>query len=316
MNSFVLAFVAALAASASLDVLAAFASLNSLDSPVGDDPVRALDFTAVLTRLDAFALDFTVALTRLDAFALDFTVAAFVSLDSLDAFARFDSLDALTGLDALEALACLDPLDCFPGLDALDTLHTFAAKIAVLLLKFRILERHVAVMSRVELPVLVTSEIDLVEFAVEHGVGLDRRKASISPIVVVIQRRPHEERRSEPERRPDGPPRRIPEEWRVCRRPVAAAVNDQWIIDRNVNVIRLRRFDDDVFGRPHVARAWRRGDPSDPLLLARLQIAGRFCLAAQRLNCILYVVWLSQKGLAELVGPVQLIVHHRKHLRD
>jgi hypothetical protein len=25
---------------------------------------------------------------------------------------------------------------------------------------------------------------------------------------------------------------------------------------------------------------------------------------------------LSQKGLAELLGPVQLFVHHRQHLRD
>jgi hypothetical protein len=30
----------------------------------------------------------------------------------------------------------------------------------------------------------------------------------------------------------------------------------------------------------------------------------------------LYVVGLSQKGLPELLGPVQLFVHHRQHLRD
>ena len=170
MNSFD-AFSATLHASARLYVLRAFASLNSLEFLVGgSDPVNALAFAAALTRLDAF-----------------------VSLDSLDALARFDSLDALTGLDALEALACLDPLDCFPRLDAPDTLHAFAAHIAELLLKLRILELHVTVMSWVKFPVLelATAGIfDLIKLAVEHGVGLDRRKAAISPIVVVIQRGP------------------------------------------------------------------------------------------------------------------------------
>ena len=190
------ALITALHASARLYVLRAFASLNSLEFLVGGgDSVNALAFAVALTLLDAF-----------------------VSLDALDALARFDSLDALAGLDALEALACLDPLDCFSGLDALDTLHTFAAHIAELLLKLRILELHIAVMSWVKFPVLELATagiVDLIKLAVEHGVGLDRRKASVSPIVMVPQRRPDEERRSEPECWPDRPPRRIPEEWRV-----------------------------------------------------------------------------------------------------
>ena len=137
-----------------------------------------------------------------------------------------------------------------------------------------------------------------------------------SPIVVAPQCRPDEECRPEPERRADGPPGRIPEEWHVFRRPEADTEDDRRILDWNVNVIRLDRLDHDVRRRPHIARARCRRDPPDPLLLARLQIAGSLCLVAQRLNRPLYVVGLGQKSLAELLGPVQSIVHHRQHLRD
>src|SRR5262245_66422983 len=174
-------------------------------------------------------------------------------------------------------------------------------------------------MSRVELPVLklpATSDVDSIEFAVKDSVGLDRPVPSVSPIVAVPQRRPDKSRRrGEPDYGADSPPTRIPVERCICRRPVTNTVDDHGIIDRDINVFRLDRLDDDVFGRPYIATAWRRRDSPDLLLFARLEIAALICLGAQRLNCVLYVVGLSQKGLAELLGPIQLIVHHREHLR-
>lgn len=47
----------------------------------------------------------------------------------------------------------------------------------------------------------------------------------------------------------------------------------------------------------------------------RLQIAGSLRLGAQLLNRIEHVLLLGQKRVAELLGPVQLIVHHLKRLR-
>src|SRR5262245_35174849 len=173
-------------------------------------------------------------------------------------------------------------------------------------------------MSRVELPVLelpAASDVDSVELAVKNSVGLDRPVPSVSPIVAVPQRRPDKSRRrGEPDYGTDSPPTRIPVERCICRRPVAGTIDDHRIIDRDINVIRLDRLDDDVFGRPYIARAWRRRDPPDLLLLARFEIARSVCLGAQRLNRVLYVVGLSQEGLTELLGPVQLLVHHCQNL--
>src|SRR5262245_11277170 len=175
-------------------------------------------------------------------------------------------------------------------------------------------------MSRVELPVLElpdASDVDPVELAVKYSVGLDRAVPSVSPIVAVPQRRPDKSRRrGEPDYGTDSPPTRIPIKRCICRRPITNTVDGHGIIDRDINVIRLDRLDDDVFGRPHIARAWRRRDSPDLLLLARFEIAGFVCLGTQCLNCVLDVVRLSQKGLTELLGPVELFVHHREDLRD
>ena len=166
------------------------------------------------------------------------------------------------------------------GLDALDASCT---DIAELPLQIRVLERHIGAMSRVEPPVLElppTGDVDLVEPAVKGSVGLDRGVTSVSPIVVVPQRRPDKGCHAEPDYGADTPPTRIPEEWCICWRPVTGTIDDHRIIDRDINVIRLDRLDDDVFGRPNIARAWRRRDPPDPLLLARLEIACSVCLGA------------------------------------
>ena len=203
------------------------------------------------------------------------------------------------------------------GLDALDASCT--ADIAELPLQIRVLERHIGAMRRVEPPVLElppTGDVDSVEPAVKGSVGLDRGVTPVSPIVVVPQRRPDKGCRAEPDYGADRPPWWMPEEWHVCRRPIIGTVYDHRIVDRDVNVIRFNWFDDDVFGWPCIAGAWGRRDPPDFLLLTRLEIAGLICPGAQGLNRVLDVVGLSQKGLAELLGPVQLIVHHRQYLRD
>ena len=203
------------------------------------------------------------------------------------------------------------------GLDALDASCT--ADIAELPLQIRVLERHIGAMRRVEPPVLElppTGDVDSVEPAVKGSVGLDRGVTPVSPIVVVPQRRPDKGCRAEPDYGADRPPWWMPEEWHVCRRPIIGTVYDHRIVDRDVNIIRFNWFDDDVFGWPCIAGAWGRRDPPDFLLLTRLEIAGLICPGAQGLNRVLDVVGLSQKGLAELLGPVQLIVHHRQYLRD
>ena len=203
------------------------------------------------------------------------------------------------------------------ALDALDASCT--ADIAELPLQIHVLERHIGAMRRVEPPVLElppTGDVDSVEPTVKGSVGLDRGVTPVSPIVVVPQRRPDKGCRAEPDYGADRPPTRIPEEGHVCRRPIIGTVYDHRIVDRDVNIIRLNWFDDDVFGWPCIAGAWGRRDPPDPLLLTRLEIAGLICPGAQRLNRVLDVVGLSQKGLAELLGPVQLIAHHCQNLRD
>ena len=203
------------------------------------------------------------------------------------------------------------------GLDALDASCT--ADIAELPLQIRVLERHIGAMRRVEPPVLElppTGDVDSVEPAVKGSVGLDRGVTPVSPIVVVPQRRPDKGRRAEPDYGADRPPWWMPEEWHVCRRPIIGTVYDHRIVDRDVNIIRFNWLDDDVFGWPYIAGAWCRRDSADLLLFTGLEIAGLICPGAQRLNRVLYVVGLSQKGLAELLGPVQLIVHHRQYLRD
>ena len=157
------------------------------------------------------------------------------------------------------------------GLDALDASCT--ADIAELPLQICVLERHIGAMRRVEPPVLelpATGDVDSVEPAVKSSVGLDRGVTPVSPIVVVPQRRPDKGCRAEPDYGADSPPTRIPEEWHICRRPIIGTVYDHRIVDRDVNVIRLNWLDDDVFRRPHIACARRRGDSPDLLFLARL----------------------------------------------
>ena len=257
-------------------------------------------------------MDVLVAgLNALNALAGFDSLSALVGLDALQAFVRLDALKAFAPLETLRAL---NTLDCFGALDALDVL---AAQISELLLQLHVFELNVAVVRRVEFPVLelaTAADIDLIEFAVQHGVGLDRRKPAVSPIVMGPQRRTDKERRAESEDWPNRPPGRMPKEGDISRCPVAGTVDNDRIVNRHVNVIRLRRLDHDVLGRSRIAGTWRR-HPPDLLLLARFQVAGHFGLLAQSLNCILYVVGLGEKGLAKLVGPVQLFVHHRQHLR-
>ena len=115
-----------------------------------------------------------------------------------------------------------------------------------------------------------TSEGYFIELAVTHRVNLDRRKASVTPIPVTPQGRPYKQKRPKSKYRADRPPWRIPEEWHVVRLPEIETEDERGIVNGNVNVIRLHRFDDNVFRRPHIVGTRCRRDPSDLLLLARL----------------------------------------------
>src|SRR5262249_56335532 len=84
---------------------------------------------------------------------------------------------------------------------------------------------------------------------------------------------PYEECCAETKRRANGPPPRIPKERYIGRRPITSTIDDNRIIDRNIDVVRFNGLDNDVFGRSCIATIRRRGDPTNLLLLARLQAA-------------------------------------------
>ncbi len=195
---------------------------------------------------------------------------------------------------------------------------TQRARLAVLLLKARVLVGHAGMMLGIVLPLRDrggTHEMRVIELVELHDIDLHVAEA---PVVRAPQGRPHVVRRPEAPHRPDRPPRRIPEERHVSGRPIADAEDDHRIVDRHVNDFRLDRLDRDVLGHDHHLAAGRRRcrHPSHPLLLTGFQVAGGFRLGAQRLNRLGDVVRLHQEGFPELLGPIQLVVHHGQHLRN
>ena len=60
----------------------------------------------------------------------------------------------------------------------------------------------------------------------------------------------------------------------------------------------------------------RRRLHDDLLLLGRLQVAFGLRLGAQALHGVHHVLLLREERVAELLGPVELLVHHREHLRE
>jgi hypothetical protein len=159
------------------------------------------------------------------------------------------------------------------SLAARDALDASCTDIAELPLQISVLERHIGAMRRVEPPILElppTGDVDSVEPAVKGSVGLDRGVTSVSPIVVVPQRRPDKGCCAEPDCGADRPPTRISEKRCICRRPIIGTVDGHGIVDGDINVIRFDRLDDVIFGGPCIARAWRRRDSPDLLLLVRL----------------------------------------------
>src|SRR5262245_24574095 len=236
----------------------------------------------------------------------------------LKALAALDVLDAFVRLHALQGFVALNSLDTLNRFGTLNALNVPRACISELMLQIYVLELHVAVVRRIEFPALelaaATGKIHPVESTVQRGVGLDRRETAVSPIVVVPQGRTDEERGAKSEHRPNRPPGRMPEEGNVSRTPVGGAVHNDRVIYGHINVVRFCRLDDDIFGRACIACAWC-GNPADSLFFARFQIPGHFGLLTQCLNCDLQVVGLGEKGLTELTGPVQFLIHHRQHLR-
>ena len=77
------------------------------------------------------------------------------------------------------------------------------------------------------------------------------------------------------------------------------------VVGRDVDRLRLRRFDDDVlrFAAYH-------------LLLVRLQVAVVLRQLPQALDRRHDVILLGEEGVAEFLGPVELFVHHFKHVGE
>ena len=240
-----------------------------------------LAFLLLLTLLLLLLLAFLLLLTWLLLLLLALLLLAFLLLLTLLLLLLLAFLLLLALLLLLLLLALLLHLLLtllfnlsLAGLDALDALDaSCTADIAELPLQICVLERHIGAMRRVEPPVLElppTGDVDSVEPAVKGSIGLYRGVTPVSPIVVVPQRRPDKGCRAEPDYGADRPPWWMPEEWHVCRRPIIGTVYDHRIVDRDVNIIRFNWFDDDVFRRPHIACARRRGDSPDLLFFARL----------------------------------------------
>src|ERR1051326_5041389 len=154
--------------------------------------------------------------------------------------------------------------------------------------------------------------LDVIVLAVERHVGDD---AGAPPMVAAPERRTDVECRPEAPHRPDRPPLRIPEERCIGRRPIAHAENDHRVVDRHTDHIGLDRLYDVDHVRPRPRITGRRRLLPDLQLLAALEVAGGIGLGAQRLHRARDVVGLRQKSLAELLGPIELVVHHRQHLR-
>ena len=265
--------VAAVAAAGVPAAAAAAVAAAGVPAAAGVAAAAGVLLLLALLLLLAFLLLLTLLLLLLLAFLLLLTLLLLLLLAFLLLLALLLLLLLLLALLLHLLLTLLFNLS-LAGLDALDALDaSCTADIAELPLQIRVLERHIGAMRRVEPPVLElppTGDVDSVEPAVKGSVGLDRGVTPVSPIVVVPQRRPDKGCRAEPDYGADRPPWWMPEEWHVCRRPIIGTVYDHRIVDRDVNIIRLNWFDDDVFRRPHIACARRRGDSPDLLFFARL----------------------------------------------
>ena len=107
--------------------------------------------------------------------------------------------------------------------------------------------------------------------------------------------------------------RRIPVERFIGRiRP--RAVDNAWVIDRHVVFIGTCRLDDIGLRRCTAGRSCRPGGACDLLLRCRLQVAGSVRTRAQPLHGVEYIVLLREERVAEVLCPVELVVHHRQRL--
>ena len=101
---------------------------------------------------------------------------------------------------------------------------------------------------------------------------------------------------------PDRP--RVPVPRPVRGRP-PRAVDDLRVVHGHVDVLRLRRLDDD---RPVL--------DDDVLLRRRLQVAGLLRALAQRLHGAHHGRLVGEERVAQALRPLELGVHHVEHLRE
>ena len=97
--------------------------------------------------------------------------------------------------------------------------------------------------------------------------------------------------------------RRYPEPRR-SRWPQPCAVDDDRVVVRHKHHLGPRRLDHDVALLDH-----------DALLVVGLQVACRLRLGAQPLDSVHHGLGVAQKGVAELLRPLELVIHHRQHGR-
>ena len=92
---------------------------------------------------------------------------------------------------------------------------------------------------------------------------------------------------------------------RRIRRPPPISVNHPGVVVRNKNPVTVGRFDIDDFSLAHHAH-----------LLVAVQIAGSVGALAQELHAIHHLAFLREKGLAQALRPIQILVHAVQDFRE
>ena len=178
---------------------------------------------------------------------------------------------------------------------------------AVLLGDALVAIRHGAAMVGVVVPVAVR-DVGAVEVVVAIDVDVD---VAAAPVAIAPQRAADDDAGGEAEQRAAvgivAIAGRIPVIRRV-RRIRPCAVHHGRVVRRHVDDFGIGRLDlDDRGAVLHFRR--------DLLLLGVLERALRDGLGAQRLRGRHHFLLLRQEGVAELLRPVELLAHHRQHLR-
>src|SRR5579862_503070 len=173
----------------------------------------------------------------------------------------------------------------------------------------------------VVLPIAV-ADVGLIEVVVVVHVDVDVVVPVAAPTAVAPERRADSHAGTKRQQRGGGdvPGWVIGVGWIARGRP--GTVHHGGVVRRHVNHLRVRRLvlDDGGLRRCSlgcrcIRRRRRCRFDGDRLLLGALEIACLFRHEAQALDRVHHVILLGQEGIAELLGPVELVVHHGEHRR-